>query len=337
MNNVRTPLVPNGAAYFRVDTEASGATRFVFLLCPSFTLLAMASAIEPLRIANQLSQRALYDWRTWSIDGRPVPSSCGLSVEVDEALAVDRTRDDILMVCAGNVPSNATAKEVVDVIRMHHRHGGWVGGICTGPFALAKAGLLEKCSFTLHWENQPAFRESFPSIEPTVNKYEIDNKVLTCSGGTASADMMIDLIGRDHGAAFAAIVSDMCLRRVPVGKDLHQRSAVAAVAQVRNPGLSAIVDLMHRNREEPLSMDELAERVGYSRRHIERLFDQSLSVTPARFYRNLRLDYARNLLASTEMSLSEVAAACGFETKSHFSKCFIKRFGCAPSRLHCRI
>lgn len=336
METVTLPLVPNGAAYFRVEACAQGTTRFVFLLCPSFTLLAMASAMEPLRIANQLSQQALYDWCTQSVAGQPVRSSCGLTVQVDEPIRSQRSRDDILLVCAGNVPAAAAAAPVVEAIRQHQRHGGRVGGICTGPIALAKAGLLSRRRFTLHWENQPAFREAFPELEPSANKYEIDGHILTCSGGTAAADMMIDIIARDHGEAFAAMVSDMCLRRVSLGKDPQQRSSLAAVAQVRNPGLSAIVELMRRHREEPLSMQELAQRVGYSRRHIERLFDSCLGETPARFYTNLRLDYARNLLVSTEMSLNEVAAACGFETRSYFSKCFRKRFGTAPSRLHCR-
>lgn len=331
----RQPIIPQGAAFFHADGEKHRTRRFVFLLCPSFTLLAFSSAIEPLRIANQLSQRALYDWRTLSQDGGAVTSSCGVSVNVDGACdAVGR--EDILMVCAGNVPTAAESGPVVGAVKRHFRHGGRVGGLCTGSIALARAGILGARRFTLHWENQPAFIEAFPDLVPSENKFEIDDRLMTCGGGAAATDMMIDMIARDHGEAFATMVSDMCLRRVAIGRDLSQRSPISAVIQTRNPGLVAIVELMKQHREDPLTLAQIAERIGYSRRNIERMFKMTLGQSPARFYHNLRLDYGRNLLASTDLSLAEVAAACGFDSKSHFSKSFSRRFGVAPSRLHCR-
>lgn len=336
MNILRQPLVPHGAAFFEAGSPATLTRHFVFYLCPSFTLLAFASAVEPLRIANQLSQKPLYQWSTVSSDGRPVTSSCGIAVQVDH-VAQDPDRRDLLMICAGNRPAAAADPAVVAAARRHFRAGGAVGGLCTGAIALARAGLLSGRKFTLHWENQPAFCEAFPDLGPSQNKFEIDGRVMTCGGGAAATDMVLDLVAADFGGPFAAIVSDMCLRRVSLGRDLPQRSALSAVAQARNPGLAAIVELMKSHREDPLSMEDIAERVGYSRRHVERLFAVVLGQPPARFYLNLRLDHARTLLGSTEMSLAEVAVACGFGSKSHFSKAFAKRFGVPPSRLQCRI
>ena len=121
-----TPLIPQGAAYFRPAHDDAPTRSFVFLICPSFTLLAFASALEPLRIANQLSQRPLYDWTTRSADGAPVISSCGVSVGVDGPQA-DLDRDVILMVCAGNRPEAAGARPVVSAVTRHFRHGGRIG------------------------------------------------------------------------------------------------------------------------------------------------------------------------------------------------------------------
>jgi AraC family carnitine catabolism transcriptional activator len=331
-----TPLIPQGAAYFRPARADAPTRAFVFLICPSFTLLAFASAVEPLRIANQLSQRPLYDWRTATANGTPVTSSCGLTVQVDGPLGTP-SRDTALVVCAGNQPDQATAPSVVSALQRHHRHGGHVGGLCTGPFALAKAGLLTNRRFTLHWENQPAFREMFPTLTPSETKFEIDDRILTSGGGAAATDLMIDIIARDQGEAFATMVLDMCLRRVAIGRDPGQRSSLSAVAQLRNPGLAAMVDLMKRHIEEPLSMEELSARVGYSRRNVERIFRKALGLPPARFYLDMRLDHARTLLSGTDLSLSEISAACGFATRSHFSKAFTARFGTAPSRLHARL
>ena len=330
------PLIPQGAAYFRPAHGDAPTRAFDFLICPSFTLLAFASAVEPLRIANQLSQRPLYAWRTATSDGQPVTSSCGLTVQVDGPLG-QPARDTTLVVCAGNQPEKATAPAIVAAVQRHHRHGGHVAGLCTGPFALAKAGLLTNRRFTLHWENQPAFREMFPTLTPSETKFEIDDRILTTGGGAAATDLMIDIIAQGQGEAFASMVLDMCLRRVAIGRDPGQRSSLSAVAQLRNPGLSAMVDLMKRHIEDPLSMEDLSTRAGYSRRNVERIFRKALGLPPARFYLDMRLDHARNLLSGTDLSLSEISAACGFSTRSHFSKAFTARFGTAPSRLHARL
>jgi transcriptional regulator GlxA family with amidase domain len=66
------------------------------------------------------------------------------------------------------------------------------------------------------------------------------------------------------------------------------------------------------------------------------LFQRSLGVAPARFYQNLRLDHARNLLTETDLSLFDIAAACGFNCKSYFAKAFKRRFGRPPSRFNDR-
>lgn len=329
MQHVTPSLVPEGAAFYPVS---GGETRsYAFLLLPEFTLLAFSSALDPLRIANQVSQKPLYRWQVLSADGWPVDSSSGVSVMADAPLA-EVERDTTLLVCAGNPGGADPEARTLAVLQRHYRHGGRVGGICTGAIALARAGLLEGRRFTLHWENQPAFRERFPGSDPTPHKFEQDGRVLTCGGGAAATDLMLSIIAADHGRDFAAMISDMCLRRVPTGEDMFQRSSVAAVLETRNPDLIALVRQMQENIEEPLSMEDLAARAGYSRRHVERLFNRTLGQSPARFYLNLRLDHGRSLLADTDLSLSEVAVAAGFGDKAHFAKAFRARFGVPPSR-----
>ena len=324
-------LVPKGAAFFPVPDP--GSTRsYAFILVPGFTLLAFAAAVEPLRIANQLSQQPLYRWRLLSDTGQPVASSSGIPVGVDGRLDLqDKTTR--LFVCAGNPQMAAADPAVVAAVQRHHRFGGVVGGICTGAVALAKAGLIDGRRFTMHWENQPGFVETFPDLSPTPNRFETDGRLLTCGGGAASTDMMLAIIADDHGSAFAAMVSEMCLRTVMPGVNSGQRSSLAALMSSRNPVLVATVTLMNRHIDDPLSMDELAAAAGYSRRHLERLFRDAVGKTPGEFYRGLRLDRGRNLLSTTDLTLMEVSIACGFSTVSHFSKSFRARFGTAPTKL----
>lgn len=329
--STQTPIVPRGAAYFAVNTP--GPTRtYAFILAPGFTLLAFSSAVEPLRIANQLSQRPLYLWRVLSETGGPVASSSGIIVGADGPLTTIE-KHSRLLVCAGNPPTAAEAPAIVAAVSRHHRFGGTVGGICTGAFALAKAGLLTDKRFTLHWENQPGFAEAFPEFVPSNNRFEVHDRLLTCGGGAASTDLMLSIIAQDHDSDFATMVSEMCLRTVMPGVEPQQRSSIAALMLSRNPVLVATITLMNQHFDEPLSMDELAEAAGYSRRHLERLFRSSTGKTPGDFYRGLRLDHGRNLLSTTNLSLQEVAIICGFGSAAHFSKSFKSRFGTSPTRL----
>lgn len=326
------PIVPLGAAYFPLP--AGQPTRgYAFILVPGFTLLAFSSAVDPLRIANQLAQQPLYRWRLMSETGQPVASSSGISVCVDGPLApMDRAIR--AFVCAGNPPKAAAAPKVVAAIQRHARFGGAVGGICTGAVALAEAGLLGGRAFTLHWENQPAFCEDFPTLMPSANRFENANGVMTCGGGAAATEMILSLIAEDHGAEFAAMVSEMCLRKVMVGIEKEQRSSLSVLIRSRNPGLLRVANLMAEHIEDPLPLDDLARAAGFSRRHVERLFVSVLGETPGDYYRGLRLDRGRNLLSTTNMSLIDVALACGFGSVAHFSKSFKARFGVAPTKFN---
>lgn len=323
-------LIPVGVAHFPIKGPVE--TRdYAFLLLPRFTLLAFSSALEPLRIANQLSQRPLYRWRLLSQDGLPVLSSSGVSVEVSSALAA-LPRQTSVIVCSGTDAYDAATRPALDWLRHHAAHGGEMGGICTGAFTLARAGLLGQRRYTVHWENQAGFRELFADHDPSPRIYEIDGPLMTCAGGAASTDMMLAVIARHHGEEFAHRVGDMCLHGTPRKAEAPQTSSLALAIGSRNARLIRVIRLMQRNLEVPLTLDALAEAAGYSCRQLERQFKIVLNETPSRYYRNLRVDLARSLLFETEMSVTEIAAATGFETANHFAKVFRERFGVSPTK-----
>ncbi|MCP5087114.1 MAG: GlxA family transcriptional regulator [Rhodobacteraceae bacterium] len=325
-------VVPSGAAYFPI-VEAVSTRRYCFLLLPEFTLLAFTSAVEPLRIANQLSQKALYQWQVFSEDGNPVCSSSGIEVNVTGTLT-GVTKDQTLVICSGIKGYDAASAKTLSAMREHNRFGGSLGGICTGAITLARAGLLENKKFTLHWENQPAFVEAYPNLEFSKRIFEIDGNIFTCGGGAAAIDLMLRIIARDYGDDFSAMVADMCLHGVRRFERTEQRSSLASAINTRNPKIIQIVKLMLENIENPLDLDDLAGSVGYSRRQIERQFKKALGQTPWIYYRNIRVDHGRGILAETDMSISEVAVACGFTSAAHFTRSYKARFGETPSQLH---
>ncbi|MER2509483.1 MAG: GlxA family transcriptional regulator [Amaricoccus sp.] len=307
------------------------AERFVFLLLEHFTLIAFAGAVEPLRLANLMAGRALYDWSTVSAGGAPVTASNGVAVQVDGPLG-ELGRDAIIIVVGGIDVKTAITRPILTWLRREARRVAAVGAVCTGAQAIAQAGLLDGRRCTIHWENRDSFEEDFPEIELSPNIYVIDQNRYTAAGGTASTDLLLKLIARRHGTDLANMVADQMIHtQIRTDKD-EQRLSIPTRIGVRHPKLSTVVQMMEDNIEEPISPALLATDVGMSTRQLERLFRRYLNRSPKRYYMELRLKKARNLLLQTDMSVINVALACGFASPSHFSKCYRALYKTTPYR-----
>ncbi|WP_295481205.1 GlxA family transcriptional regulator [uncultured Pseudomonas sp.] len=299
-----------------------------FLLLPGFSALGFISALEPLRVANRF-RGALYRWRVLSLDGGPVQASNGMSVNADLALA-DSERGAMLLVVAGFEPLACHGPALQQALRRAEHEGSILGGIDTGAVVLAEAGLLDGYRATLHWEALEAFKERYPRLQATQELFEIDRRRITCAGGTASIDLMLDLIAQAHGSELAIQVSEQfVLGRIRPRQD-HQRMEIATRYGIRNRKLVKVIGEMERNTEQPLDTLALAETIQVTRRQLERLFRVHLDDTPRGFYLGLRLDKARQLLRQTDMGVLQVAVACGFESASYFTRCYRARFAQCP-------
>lgn len=311
----------------RVRGEAR--QHFAFLLLPQFSMLAFSSAVEPLRAANRLSGETLYDWSILTADGRPIHSSSRMHLLPDGGLD-DCGRPDFLIVVAGLEAQRLREPAVIAALRRLGRGGCHLGALSTGSYLLAWAGLLDGFRCTVHWENLDAFREDFPDLEVTGELFEIDGARLTCSGGTASMDMMLSLVAETHGRDLAAQVAEQFIHERIRDTHDHQRMSLQGRLGISHPKLLQVVSLMEQHLEEPLARAELARRAGLSTRQLERLFRRYLGRTPTRYYLELRLHRARALLTQTAMSVLNVALACGFVSASHFSKCYREFFHKMP-------
>ena len=316
-----------------VDIDAIGEkpTRFVFVLLHNFTLLSFASAIEPLRLANQACGKTLYTWILAGEGGESISCSNGAVFQLDMGLE-DVSRDDVVLACGGIDIQKASTKPVLSWLRRQSRHGVVIGGLCTAAYTLAKAGLLDERRATIHWENQDSFTEEFDEVELTKSVFVIDGKRYTTAGGTSSIDLMLKLIANDHGEDLANAVADQLIYSSIRTDQDTQRLSVPSRIGVRHPKLSAVIQMMEQNVEEPISPSILAKDVGMSTRQLERLFRRYLNRSPKRYYMELRLQKARNLLMQTDMSVINVALACGFASPSHFSKCYRAHYNTTPYR-----
>ncbi|MCG7574382.1 GlxA family transcriptional regulator [Phaeobacter sp. CNT1-3] len=303
---------------------------FYFLLLPKATMLAVAAAIEPLRIANQLTKQQLYRWYTMSEDGSTITCSNGMMITPDMALD-PLPLNSYGFVCSGVEPQTQIGDATLNWLRREDRFGRRLGSICSGAFALARAGLLKDRRFTLHWENQLGLMEEFPDLEPTSALYEVDGRIMTCGGGNSSLDMMLTLIEQRHGADLAIMVADMCIHLRSGAQTAPQRSASSAAIGCRNRNLLAAIQIMEQEIEEPLSMEEIADRLGVSRRQVERLFKRYLNQSPISYYNDLRLSRAYGMLNETDLTVTEIAAATGFRSSSHMARVFREKYGSSPN------
>jgi transcriptional regulator GlxA family with amidase domain len=305
--------------------------RICFVLVPRFSMIAFTSAVEPLRIANRLSGRQLYDWQLYSVDGQTVRSSSNIELHPEGAIETISSCGTVVL-CSGVDVHHFHSKALTSWLRRMDRKGADIGAICTATYLLARAGLLDGYRCTIHWENLPSFCEDFPDIDVTTELFEIDRNRFTCSGGTAAIDLMLHMITRQHGHELAAHVADQFMHERIRDQHDHQRMSLPARLGVRHPKLLSVISLMEQNLEEPLGRVELARSAGLSTRQLERLFRKYLNRSPARYYLELRLNKARLLLLQTNMSVIDVALACGFVSASHFSKCYRDFFGRTPRK-----
>nr|WP_170615020.1 GlxA family transcriptional regulator [uncultured Ruegeria sp.] len=314
-----------------VPDTASNPQNFVFVLLDKFSLLSFASALDSLRIANRMAGRQLYTWSLVGEGGDTVSCSAGTTFKLDADL-IELRRDEVVLICGGVDVQTATTKKVLNWLRREARRGLKVGGLCTAAYTMAKAGLLDGKRATIHWENSDSFIEEFDEVELTKSVFLIDGNRMTTAGGTSSIDLMLKLIADEFGEDLANAVADqMIYSSIRTDQDTQRLSTPTRIG-VRHPKLSQVILMMEKNIEEPISPSILAKEVGMSTRQLERLFRRYLSRSPKRYYMELRLHKARNLLMQTDMSVINVALACGFASPSHFSKCYRAHYNTTPYR-----
>jgi transcriptional regulator GlxA family with amidase domain len=309
----------------------SQARTIGFLVIPNFTTIGFASSIETLRMANLAARRPLFRTVIIGADLQPVLASNGMRLLPGYGID-DAPKLDVLFVVGANpIETRQGVKPLVNWLRKLAHEGVALGGICTGSYLLARAGLLKGYRCTIHWEDIEALKEQFPGIVISNQLFELDRDRYTCSGGVASMDMTLQLIAREPGGReIAAQAADLLLCERARGAQERQRVPLRQTLGTSQPKLSQVVAIMEANLEEPLTLDEIARLNEVSVRHLERLFHKHLQRTPSQYYLQLRLGRARQLLLRSEAQVRDVALACGFVSPAHFSKCYSRQFGVTP-------
>ncbi|MCO6051801.1 GlxA family transcriptional regulator [Mesorhizobium sp. RP14(2022)] len=309
------------------------AMRVGFILTPSYALMSLASAVEPLRAANLLAGCELYRVSFLSVAGGFMASTAGggfMTAPLAAAMQSEADIPDLVFVVAGGNPMLFADAELDRSLRQLQRKRVALGGISGGPAILAKAGLMEGRRFTVHWEHLDALREYAPDLLLEHALYVIDRDRYSCAGGVAAIDMMGALIARQHGASFARDVSDWFIHPGLRKADQPQLEQAGQRLGFPHPVLEAAVELMSTHIADPLSPEQIASLSGVGLRQLQRLFAERLGARMMVFYRDLRLAKADQLLQQTALPVLEIALMSGFASAAHFSRAFAEKYGAAP-------
>jgi len=312
-----------------MSRELGSISKVGFLTLNEFSLVAFSSAVEVLRMANHLSGTNAYEWSVITPTGAHVASSSGVApltvTTYDKAGPLD-----VVFVCGGTNITKFVDLHITSLLRKMARGGVMMGGLCTGAYALVEAGLLDGYDCTIHWENMAGLRESYRRVSFLEELFVIDRDRITCTGGIAPIDMMLSIVRARFGKTLVAeISSQFILERV---RDCDDRQYIPLAARMGagQQTLRKVAELMEANFEEPLTAVELAQQAGLSLRQVQRMFHETLGTTPTKYYLRLRLQRARALLVQSDMSITQIAVACGFQSACHFSKSYRAMYSRSP-------
>jgi transcriptional regulator GlxA family with amidase domain len=300
------------------------------LLIEGYPLIPFSCVLEVLRTANRLSNSDLFEWQFFAPNSEPVTSNSGIPVP---AIPLSHARQlDTLIICAPVDAHNFDDTATLNLLRKFDQQGVNLGTASFGSFLMARAGLLDHCRSTIHWEHIQVFKEFYPHLEVAFTLYEIGEKRFTCSGGTAALDMMLTLVENQHGRILAQEISQY-FHHDRIRSDIEsQQMASRLDLAMSAPKLIDVINRMESNIEVPLSLPSIAQQCKLSLRQMERLFHRYRSLTPSQYYLNLRLSHARQLLLNTNRSVIDISIATGFPSPSYFSACFRKFFGSSPRK-----
>jgi transcriptional regulator GlxA family with amidase domain len=304
--------------------------RIAFCLCPGFSLFSVASAFDVLRHANRFAARQFYQWSLLSETDQPVLDSNGISLPPGSTL-IDADRPDQAFIVAGFDASRIKQPRLCTWLAKQALAGSTVGGISNGAFLLASKGLLNQYSATTHWEDFESFCLLFPEIRARYQRFVIDRNRITCAGGSATLDLFIELVRQDLGNEIALKISRQML--------LQEQSVVlpgspSGIAPGRHysPPVQRALSLIEAGVGQSITVNNLAQRIGISRRELLRLFRKELNNTPKKVLGQRRLDRARSLILNTGLSIARVAESVGFSSQSHLTSKYHDHFGITPAQ-----
>ena len=310
--------------------QGKPAYRIGLLLIDGLAIMSYSATTEPFRAANQLAGYELYKVINIPAYGSRATSSSGVEIKANAQVG-EVSNFDLLLVIAGSDPSHFKDRRIFMWLRHLARQGMILGGVSGGPMILAAADVMQGRRMTVHWEHVSLLRELYPKLIIENSLYVMDRDRYTCAGGTAPLDMMHAIISHHQGADFARKVCDWFMHTKVRSHEEPQRSGLAERYHTKNPVILHTIEVMRSHLNDPLDLPQLSQINQISARQLNRLFKENMGLSTMAFYRDLRLDKARQFLEKSPLTVTEVALATGFSSSANFSKAFRAKYNWAPS------
>ncbi len=319
-----------------MDQSVSQVQHVDILVLPETNLILVASVIEPMRAANRIAGRPLYDWTIYSPDGAPIETKSGIPIPVSGIFRPQRETSPLFILSSYNWQRSATS-QLKMLLSQTARHRELMAGIESGSWLLAETSLLDNFSATTHWEDFEDFTTTYPQVTMVRERFVIDGKRITTGGSLPTLDLMLELIRRAHGYSLALEVSRLFIyEQERTRGDLLQMPAIGNM-RILDPRVGAAVKLMEETVEAPLTLARLARRIGVSTRHLQDLFRDTMGVAPHEHYLALRLNAARRKVIETRLEFADIAAISGFNSSSSFSRSYRAHYRESPSETRRRL
>jgi len=304
--------------------ELDGSYCLSFLLFPGYSMASLQAAIEPLRLANEITNQPLYTWQLLSLCNKEVIASNGLTISTTD---YRNYQPNNLFIHSGACPWFYSDSALLWWLRGLYKNNAVLAGIDTGSYLLAQANLLTKGTVSINWQAAAGFNKQYPQLKISESAYEISVQCISCIGGFAVSELMLKLIKQHFDPTLVdSIASHLMMPEQQI--DLSKTQIIKR----HEPRLFKVLELMQDNLSEPLCRIELASRAHVSVRQLERLFKIHLDMSPANYYLKIRLDYAQQLILNSPLHIGEISTACGFNSSSNFSRTYRKLFGVGPKR-----
>ena len=262
-----------------------------------------------------------------------VESSCGVSVRPWEVFRDPEDFDYIVVVGGLLHQGNIASEAVIEYLQRADAANTPLVGLCTGSFALIRAGLMQGRRCCVSWFHYQDLQDELADVIPVADLlYVDDGDRITCAGGSAATDLAATLIERHLGRQWARkSLRILGLDRARPADAPQPQPARNTNLSVENRRVRRAILIMEQNMAQPLSTQVIAERLNLSKRQLERLFVAETGESLQRLYRNMRLGYGLWLLQRPDSSVTNIAEECGFADTAHFSRAFRSQFNMSPS------
>ena len=295
------------------------------ILSDGFVMTELSGVVDVLRLANRVVDKKMFTFRYISPEAGVVKSSADTWLN---ASALSNSPDADIAVFLGNSDLNFTSREIEKAVHKYRYTNAKVVLLAEAAAIYISANSDDGFGHTTHWENRLLLEERSGLYDIAPSLAVSTDKIVTCAGLVSTYDIMLQIVAVYLSKAKLLTISSILLLDKVRSFETRQPGAMDALSAGKDSHIDQAIKMMQSNIEEPLKTTELAKVLGQTTRSLERQFLRHLGRSPGRFYRELRLIRAQNFLVNTDMSILEIAAACGFG--SNFGKIYKAYYGKTP-------